>query len=551
MQKGDLLPDGIWITEQAEQTAFAGGRRLWNGDRIMAKVIMVQGTMSNAGKSLIVAGLCRIFKQDGYRVAPFKSQNMALNSFITKEGLEMGRAQVMQAEAAGVEPVAAMNPILLKPTTHVGSQVIVNGEVLGNMSARDYFAYKKQLIPEIKKAFRELEKDNDIIVIEGAGSPAEINLRENDIVNMGLAELLDAPVLLVGDIDRGGVFAQLLGTLMLLEKTEKERVKGLIINKFRGDKTILDPGVVMLEERGHVPVVGVVPYMELSIDDEDSLSSRFDRKEEGLIDIAVIRYPRISNFTDLSVLEQIGQVSVRYVDSVRDLHHPDMIVLPGSKNTMADLKWMRENGLEALIKKKAQDTIVFGICGGYQMLGETIRDPYQVENGGSMKGMGLLPAVTELKQEKTRTQVTGTFGEISGALSGLSGKSVRGYEIHMGSTGYGGSIADSENVRQPESRSDEKGYVCRIQNEADGSVKYDGIFSGNVYGTYVHGIFDEGTLAETLVGILAARKGVALDTGQMISYGQFKQMQYDKLADGVRKSMDMEAVYAMLREAAI
>lgn len=551
MQKGDLLPDGIWITEQAEQTAFAGGRRLWNGDRIMAKVIMVQGTMSNAGKSLIVAGLCRIFKQDGYRVAPFKSQNMALNSFITKEGLEMGRAQVMQAEAAGVEPVAAMNPILLKPTTHVGSQVIVNGEVLGNMSARDYFAYKKQLIPEIKKAFRELEKDNDIIVIEGAGSPAEINLRENDIVNMGLAELLDAPVLLVGDIDRGGVFAQLLGTLMLLEKTEKERVKGLIINKFRGDKTILDPGVVMLEERGHVPVVGVVPYMELSIDDEDSLSSRFDRREEGLIDIAVIRYPRISNFTDLSVLEQIGQVSVRYVDSVRDLHHPDMIVLPGSKNTMADLKWMRENGLEALIKKKAQDTIVFGICGGYQMLGQTISDPYQVESGGSMKGMGLLPAATELKQEKTRTQVTGTFGEISGALSGLSGKSVRGYEIHMGSTGYGGSIADSENVRQPESRSDEKGYVCRIQNEADGSVKYDGIFSGNVYGTYVHGIFDEGTLAETLVGILAARKGVALDTGQMISYGQFKQMQYDKLADGVRKSMDMEAVYAMLREAAI
>ena len=545
MQKGDLLPDGIWITEQAEQTAFAGGRRLWNGDRIMAKVIMVQGTMSNAGKSLIVAGLCRIFRQDGYRVAPFKSQNMALNSFITKEGLEMGRAQVMQAEAAGVEPVAAMNPILLKPTTHVGSQVIVNGEVLGNMSARDYFAYKKQLIPEIKKAFRELERDNDIIVIEGAGSPAEINLRENDIVNMGLAELLDAPVLLVGDIDRGGVFAQLLGTLMLLEEPEKERVKGLIINKFRGDKTILDPGVVMLEERGHVPVVGVVPYMELSIDDEDSLSSRFDRREEGLIDIAVIRYPRISNFTDLSVLEQIGQVSVRYVDSVRDLHHPDMIVLPGSKNTMADLKWMRENGLEALIKKKAQDTIVFGICGGYQMLGETISDPYQVENGGSMKGMGLLPAATELKQEKTRTQVTGTFGEISGALSGLSGKSVRGYEIHMGST------VDSENVRQPESRSDEKGYVCRIQNEADGSVKYDGIFSGNVYGTYVHGIFDEGTLAETLVGILAERKGVVLDTGQMISYGQFKQMQYDKLADGVRKSMDMEAVYAMLREAAI
>ena len=359
------------------------------------------------------------------------------------------------------------------------------------------------------------------------------------------------------------MFAQLLGTQLLLEEAERRRVKGFIINKFRGDASILAPGIRMLEERGGVPVVGVVPYMQISLEDEDSLTTRFDARREAAVDIAVIRYPRISNFTDLSVLEQIGQVSVRYVDSVRDLHHPDMIVLPGSKNTMADLKWMRENGLEALIKKKAQDTIVFGICGGYQMLGETISDPYQVESGGSMKGMGLLPAATELKQEKTRTQVTGTFGEISGALSGLSGKSVRGYEIHMGSTVDsgsnvdnrstvdGGSIVDSERVINPESRGNEKRYMCRIQNEADGSVKYDGIFSGNVYGTYVHGIFDEGTLAETLVSILAERKGVVLDTGQMISYGQFKQMQYDKLADGLRESMDMEAVYAMLREAAI
>ena len=516
-----------------------------------AKCIMVQGTMSGAGKSLLCAALCRIFAQDGYKTAPFKSQNMALNSFVTRDGLEMGRAQVVQAQAAGVEPDVRMNPILLKPSSDIGSQVIVNGEVRGDMPAQEYFRHKKALIPDILRAYDSLAEEFDVVVIEGAGSPAEINLKADDIVNMGLAKLVNAPVLLAGDIDRGGVFAQLYGTVELLEPDERARIKGLIINKFRGDKTILDPGVVMLEERGHVPVVGVVPYMELSIDDEDSLSSRFDRKEEGLIDIAVIRYPRISNFTDLSVLEQIGQVSVRYVDSVRDLHHPDMIVLPGSKNTMADLKWMRENGLEALIKKKAQDTIVFGICGGYQMLGETISDPYQVENGGSMKGMGLLPAVTELKQEKTRTQVTGTFGKISGAFSGLSGKSVRGYEIHMGSTVDSESIVDSENVRQPESRSDEKGYVCRIQNEADGSVKYDGIFSGNVYGTYVHGIFDEGTLAETLVGILAERKGVALDTGQMISYGQFKQMQYDKLADGLRESMDMEAVYAMLREAAI
>ena len=505
----------------------------------MAKVIMVQGTMSNAGKSLLVAGLCRIFKQDGYRVAPFKSQNMALNSYITKEGLEMGRAQVMQAEAAGVEPVVAMNPILLKPTTHVGSQVIVNGEVLGNMSARDYFAYKKQLVPEIQKAFRELEKQAEIIVIEGAGSPAEINLRENDIVNMGLAELVDAPVLLVGDIDRGGVFAQLLGTLMLLEESEKERVKGLIINKFRGDKTILDPGVVMLEERGHVPVVGVVPYMELSIDDEDSLSSRFEKKQTGLIDIAVIRYPRISNFTDLSVFEQMEEVSVRYVEHPKDLHHPDMIVLPGSKNTMADLKWMRENGLEALIKKKSSDTVVFGICGGYQMLGKKISDPHAVEAGGSMAGMELLPLVTELHVEKTRTQVTGSFGTLTGLLSGLSGQKISGYEIHMGST----ERVDAE----PDTAGNS---LCSIRDERTKLEKTDGAICGNVYGSYVHGIFDEGEIAKTLVGILAEKKGVLLDTSTMMDYSQFKEQQYDKLAEGLRKSMDMEAVYAMLREAA-
>ena len=297
----------------------------------MAMRIMIQGTMSNAGKSLIAAGLCRIFRQDGYRVAPFKSQNMALNSFITKEGLEMGRAQVMQAEAAGMEPTVAMNPILLKPTNDIGSQVIVNGEVIGNMSARDYFAYKKKLVPDILAAYHRLEEQADIIVIEGAGSPAEINLKENDIVNMGLAELLNAPVLIAGDIDRGGVFAQLLGTQLLLEESERRRVKGFIINKFRGDVSILAPGIRMLEERGGVPVVGVVPYMQISLEDEDSLTTRFDARQEAAVDIAVIRFPRISNFTDFSVFEQFEDVSLRYVDSVEKLHHPDMILLPGKQ----------------------------------------------------------------------------------------------------------------------------------------------------------------------------------------------------------------------------
>lgn len=318
----------------------------------MAKVIMVQGTMSNVGKSLLTAGLCRIFKQDGYRVAPFKSQNMALNSYITEEGLEMGRAQVMQAEAAGVAPSVAMNPILLKPTNDVGSQVIVNGEVIGNMKAREYFAYKKKLIPDIMKAFEKLSDEYDIIVIEGAGSPAEINLKADDIVNMGMAKLADAPVLLVGDIDRGGVFAQLIGTVMLLEEEERARIKGLIINKFRGDKTILDPGIGMLEERTGIPVVGVAPYLHIQVEDEDSLTERFSGSQEaGLIDIAVIRLPRIANFTDFNPFENMEGVSLRYVGNVSDLKNPDMIILPGTKSTMEDLRWLRQSGLEAAVLK--------------------------------------------------------------------------------------------------------------------------------------------------------------------------------------------------------
>jgi adenosylcobyric acid synthase len=335
----------------------------------MAKVIMIQGTMSNAGKSLVTAGLCRVFKQDGYKVAPFKSQNMALNSFITKEGLEMGRAQVMQAEACGIEPSVNMNPILLKPTNDVGSQVIVNGEVLGNMSARDYYKKKTELIPHIMEAYNNLAKEYDIIVMEGAGSPAEINLKENDIVNMGMAKLVNSPVLLVGDIDRGGVFASIAGTLMLLEEDERKMIKGTIINKFRGDVNILKPGLDMIEEITKTPVVGVVPYMELDIDDEDSLSERFNNKGTvDLIDIAVIRLPRISNFTDFNTFEYIPGVSLRYVKSVRELKDPDMIILPGTKNTMEDLKWLRESGLETqILKQAAKGKVIFGICGGYQV----------------------------------------------------------------------------------------------------------------------------------------------------------------------------------------
>lgn len=494
----------------------------------MSKVIMVQGTMSNVGKSLVVAGLCRIFKQDGYKVAPFKSQNMALNSFITEDGLEMGRAQVMQAEAAGIKPDVRMNPILLKPTNDIGSQVIVNGEILGNMPAREYFAYKHKLIPDIMKAYNELAEANDIIVIEGAGSPAEVNLKSDDIVNMGMAKMVNSPVLLVGDIDRGGVFAQLIGTVNLLEDDERQLVKGLIINKFRGDKTILDPGIDIIEEKSGIPVVGVTPYINVDIEDEDSLSDRIvPTREADLIDIAVVRLPRISNFTDLNTFEMIPGVSVRYCKNAAELRDPDMVVIPGSKNTISDVLWMRQNGLEAEILKLAgKGKVIFGICGGYQILGESLSDPLGIETLGQVRGMGLLPIETVFMEEKTRTRVSGDF--IDDSLSG----SINGYEIHMGESTL-------REGAQP---------LLRITDSVTGETKLDGARSGNVYGTYVHGIFDGDGVAASVVDILAAKKGISIDTSLSMSYDEYKETQYDLLAESLRESLDMEAIYQILEE---
>lgn len=501
----------------------------------MAKKIMIQGTMSNAGKSLICAGLCRIFRQDGYKVAPFKSQNMALNSFITEDGFEMGRAQVVQAEAAGIRPDVRMNPILLKPTGDTGSQVIVNGEVLGNMSARDYFAYKQELVPDIMEAFHSLEKEVDILVVEGAGSPAEINLKQNDIVNMGLAKRIDAPVLLVGDIDRGGVFAQLLGTCMLLEEDEKERIKGLIINKFRGDKTILDPGVRMLEERTGLPVVGVTPYLEVEIEDEDSLAERFHKNAEtgkAVIDIVVIRFPRISNFTDFLTLENTEGVSLRYVSECAKLGNPDLIVLPGTKNTIEDLLWMRQNGLEAALKKEAaKGTAVWGICGGYQMLGETLYDPEQIEGDRGLdkvKGIGLLPVDTAFAGQKTRTRVSGSFANVTGIFERLTGVPFEGYEIHMGKTSGDGS------------------RMNLIHDAVHGCSAEEGTSFQNVYGTYVHGIFDQEAVTAAVLEALAERKGVRPDKIRTISAGDWKEKQYDLLADALREHLDMKKIYEIL-----
>ena len=484
----------------------------------MALNIMMQGTMSNAGKSLLAAGLCRIFRQDGYRVAPFKSQNMALNSFITRDGGEMGRAQVVQAEAAGIEPDVRMNPILLKPTTDVGSQVIVNGQVRGNMRAMAYYAKKRELLPDVLAAYESLCREYDVIVIEGAGSPAEINLKQDDFVNMGLARLVDAPVLLIGDIDRGGVFAQLYGTIALLEPEERARVKGMIINKFRGDRTILEPGLRQLEALCGVPVAGVVPYAQVDIDDEDSLSSRFTRDTaRKLLDIAVIRLPRISNFTDFSPFERYENVSLGYVEKVSDLGAPDMILLPGTKSTIADLQWLRESGLEAAILKQAsRGTLIFGVCGGYQMLGRSVSDPEGVEAAGvrQMRGLGLLPVDTVFRGAKVQTQTTGVFSGVEGLLSCLNGRAYEGYEIHMG-------------------RSEEKMPPL--------------ISSGSVYGSYVHGIFDAPGIADAVLTALCQSRGIDPAALGSFDLREYKERQYDLLADTIRTGLDMDFVYRVLR----
>lgn len=478
-----------------------------------ARPIMIQGTMSNAGKSILCTALCRILAQDGYSVAPFKSQNMALNSYITEDGLEIGRAQAVQAEAAYKKPSADMNPILLKPTTDVGSQVIVNGRVYGNMRASEYFACKKQFIPDIMGAYERLAAENDYIVIEGAGSPAEINLKKNDIVNMGLAAMTNAPVLLVGDIDRGGVFAQLYGTAALLEPDERDRIKGLIINKFRGDLAILGSGISRIEELTGIKCVGVVPYSHADIDDEDSLSERFDSREKKDIDIVVIRLPRISNFTDFMTFERFAGVSVRYVDKTSQLRNPDIIIIPGTKSTIHDMLWMRQNGLEAAVKKHASaGGITFGICGGLQILGNTISDECGAEDSRceTISGMELIPVDTVFANDKTQTQTGGVISGLVGMYEKLNSISYSGYEIHMGRSGIDSAI---------------------IQN-------------GSVLASYVHGIFDNG-LDEAIINIAAQKKGIDIDTGTF-DREAYRQAQYDRLAQDVRQALDMDYIYRIM-----
>lgn len=493
-----------------------------------AKVIMVQGTMSNSGKTFVTAGLCRVFRQAGYKVAPFKAQNMALNSYITKEGLEIGRAQAMQAEAAMIEPTHYMNPILLKPTSHMGSQVIVNGEVFANLSAQEYYEKKKSLKKDVMAAFRHLADEYDIIVIEGAGSPAEINLAEDDLVNMGMAKMADADVFLVADIDRGGVFASVYGTIKLMPPEDQDRIKGVIINKFRGDVSILKPGLKMIEDLVNIPVIGVLPMEKIDVDDEDSLSERLNQKtiQEG-IDVAVIRLPHISNFTDFSVFELVDGVSLRYVTEKKELKDPDLILLPGTKNTMSDMRWLKESGLEGAIIRASAKTRVIGICGGFQLLGKELKDPYNVEYGGEMEGLGLLDITTVFEEAKTRTRITGTILESSNMYQ-LENREVEGYEIHMGVTKNLGKAKPLIELSD--------GRIDGFRNE-----------TGSVWGSYLHGIFDNEQLLFGIVHQIMEEKGIdPLDNH--LSIAEYKEIQYNKLADLVRENIDMEYVYELLEK---
>ncbi len=491
----------------------------------MAKNIMVQGTASSVGKSVITAALCRIFLQDGYTVAPFKSQNMALNSFVTGDGHEMGRAQVVQAEACGIEPSVRMNPVLIKPSTDKTAQIIINGKVYKNMDAEEYQKLKPDIKSVVLEAYNELSRKYNIIVIEGAGSPAEINLREHDIVNMGMAGMADAPVILVADIDRGGVFASLVGTVILLSEEERARVKGIIINKFRGDIELLRPGIVTLENIIHIPVIGVIPYMDINLEDEDSVTERFSKKEYGRdILIDVVKLPRISNFSDFDAFKIFEDAGVNFVAGADEIDDPDIIILPGTKNTIEDMAYLRESGIEEkILEHYKKGKVLIGICGGYQMMGRAIDDPSGIESGvKSIKGMGIFDFKTVIMEEKLTRQATGEIISDAGILRGLKGIKIKGYEIHMGSSAF-----------------EKNDGFCKTETGIDGSVNQ------NAFGTYIHGIFDCSEFTRGLLNNVRKTKGLALLDNKMTFSGN-KEIEFDRLADIVRGNVDMKKIYSIL-----
>lgn len=507
----------------------------------MANYIMMMGTSSHVGKSILATAMCRILYRKGRKVVPFKAQNMALNSYVTRDGDEMGRAQVAQAEAAGMEPMVDMNPVLLKPTGNAASQVIIMGKPVGNMSAREYHrGYSLKAFDAVKEALGRLDKEYDTIVIEGAGSPAEINLKANDIVNMRVAKYLQAPVLLIADIDRGGALASLVGTLELLDEEERALVKGLVINKFRGDVTLLTPAIDFLEEKTGKPVLGVVPHIDqMGIDDEDSVS--LEEKQaaptEGDIRIAVIQTPKISNFTDFDALAHEKDVALYYVKAVEDLGEPDVIMLPGSKNTTEDMLYLRKSGLgEKILAHAKAGKAVIGICGGYQMLGEVIRDPQHTESqNDEAAGLGLLGMETVFASEKLTSQVVAQCQDLHFMGQYISADNLQGYEIHMGHTAF---------TREADNH---PFTVCQRRGKACASQEGTANAAGNVFGTYIHGIFDNDVFRRSVLNALRHSKGLEALANTRNVMAE-KQQAYEHLADVVENSLDMEKLYQIMGE---
>lgn len=507
----------------------------------MANYIMMMGTSSHVGKSILATAMCRILYRKGRKVVPFKAQNMALNSYVTRDGDEMGRAQVAQAEAAGMEPMVDMNPVLLKPTGNAASQVIIMGKPVGNMSAREYHrGYSLKAFDAVKEALGRLDKEYDTIVIEGAGSPAEINLKANDIVNMRVAKYLQAPVLLIADIDRGGALASLVGTLELLDEEERALVKGLVINKFRGDVTLLTPAIDFLEEKTGKPVLGVVPHIDqMGIDDEDSVS--LEEKQvaptEGDIRIAVIQTPKISNFTDFDALAHEKDVALYYVKSVEDLGEPDVIMLPGSKNTTEDMLYLRKSGLgEKILAHAKAGKAVIGICGGYQMLGEVIRDPQHTESqNDEVAGLGLLGMETVFASEKLTSQVVAQCQDLHFMGQSISADNLQGYEIHMGHTAF-----TREADKHPFT-------VCQRRGKACASQEGTANTAGNVFGTYIHGVFDNDVFRRSVLNAIRHSKGLEALANTRNVMAE-KQQAYEHLADVVENALDMEKLYQIMGE---
>jgi len=507
-----------------------------SSNKKVAARLMIQGTSSSVGKSVLAAAFCRIFYQEGYRVSPFKAQNMALNSFVTATGGEMGRAQVVQAQAAGVEPEVRMNPILLKPSGPNGSQVVIMGESQGNVTALRYHGeYQRMTWPFVEDALHSLLDDFEVVVIEGAGSPAEVNLKSNDIVNMRVAMEANSPVLLVADIDRGGALAAVVGTLELVEPEERALIKGIIFNKFRGELALLQPALDFMEEKTGIPVLGVVPYFKIRIPDEDSVAiNEADEKpsvsSSEQLDIAVIRFPYLSNFTDFDALQDEADVSVRYVSEIANLGKPDLVILPGSKNTLADLRFLNESGLGAQVQGLCEQEVpLIGICGGYQMMGRLVTDPLHTESElEEMVGLGILPMVTEFDPQKHTVQSKGTVLAEGGFFKACTGETVVGYEIHMGRSTM------------------DKGQSPLFNLTSKGVTYADGLQAGNSYGTYLHGIFDNDSLRTALLTWLWQRRNLPRPVEPSLSQAALRESAFNELADLVRQSVDIERVRTIM-----